>query len=283
MMIFTPRRTGSKSFDLSPESFNLDFGAQDPSACSPILSNPGSLMIGAMFSSNTFGDFMNTQPYGPTEAFFSLASDQPTDAFSDSSDIEQQMEEDECKLLFEDFVTFQGHDSTDEEDAGGEEEEGVEWNGVPSSSPTRPRTAASGTSAATDSSVADVHPLLNHFDNNSDAVGAFRRDQINRQLIYSDKASRDSLAFSGPYYHGTLRGIKTGSMSTVTTPITPARRPRRSNTVGTQGVGMQDFDLQGSPSQKRKASSSFADNLHKRHRSISDVGGLQISSNHDSW
>lgn len=262
-MIFTPQR--NNRLDLSPESFNVDFSAQDLTACSPILGNPGYVMMGAMFSSNTFGDFMNTQPFGPAEAFFPLTSDPPMDEYSDESEFALPGEDEgESQLQLEDFITFHHESSDEEEDDPG-------WNGDLDSSPTRPPTAASGTSITTDASAVDLHPLLNHFDNNSDAVGAFRRNQINQQLIYSDKASQESLAFSGPYHYGTLRGIKTGSMETVTTPITPARRQRRSHTVGVHG-----FELQGSPPQKRKASSQFTDCLHKKQRSISDMDLLQI-------
>jgi hypothetical protein len=275
MIIFTPRRMNQ--LDLSPESLHVDFSRPDLSAaCSPLVRNPGFIMMGAMVSSNTFGDFMNMQPFGPAEAFFPCTSDAFTGDDSDDSyfagvQVEEDDDEEESLLKLEDFVTF-NNDSSDDE----EEESGTEWNGDVASSPTRPKTATSNASAATETAAA--HPLLSHFDNNSNVVGAFRRNQINQQLIYSDKASQESLAFSGPYYHGTLRGIKTGSMETVTTPITPIRRQKRSNTVG-----MNAFtDIQPSSpvnvlSQKRKASSNHADsNLHKRHRSLSELEVLHL-------
>lgn len=265
MIIFTPRRTNQ--LDLSPESLHLDFSRQD---LSPLVRNPGFIMMGAMVSSNTFGDFINMQPFGPAEAFFPCTSDAFTGEESDDSYFAgAEEDEEESMLRLEDFVTF----NTESSD---EEESGIEWSGDLISSPTRPKTAASNASATTE--AASAHPLLTHFDNNSDVVGAFRRNQINQQLIYSDKASQESLAFSGPYYHGTLRGIKSGSMETVTAPITPIRRQKRSNTVGM--TGFPDFQ-QSSPlnilSQKRKASSNHADsNVHKRHRSISDMEVLRI-------
>lgn len=274
MIIFTPRRMNQ--LDLSPESLQVDFSTPVP--CSPLVRNSGCLvMMGALASPNPLADimgmdFMNMQPFGPAEAFFPHVSDALTGDESDDSYFADAVEdEDESKLQLEDFLVF-NHDSSDEE----EEDMGPDhWNGD-LSSPTRPKTAASSTSAATDS--ASVHPLLSHFDNNSDAVGAFRRNQINQQLISSAKATQESLAFSGPYYHGTLRGIKSGSMGTVTTAITPERRPKRSSMVGMNGFS--DFQ-QGSPlnimSQKRKASSNHGDgSMHKRHRSISDMDLLQI-------
>jgi hypothetical protein len=265
MMIFTPQRL--RRLDLSPESFNLDYFTNPDLQSSPILSNSASLMMSAMFSSNTFGDFMNTQAVGPAEAFFSLTSDAVT--ADESEGTGEGEDEDEKNLKLEDFITF--HHSETEEDGDDQGDDSWDLDAIAdlASTPVRPRTSAS------DASLMDVHPLLNHFDNNSDAVGAFRRNQINQQLILSDKASQESLAFSGPYYHGTLRGIKSGSMGAVTTPITPVRRQKRNSMNGsnpfTDIVSPVD-----SPSQKRKASSTLAQNFHKRHRSISDMEVLQI-------
>ena len=252
MMIFTPQRLSR--LDLSPESFNLELAPD----CSPILSNPGYVMLGAMLSSNTFGDFINTQPYGPAEAFFPVGSGLPLD-LTDDSDYAHEPDEEESKLNLNDFLKF-NQGSSDEE-----EEEEAEWN--PESSPTRPQTAASGVSGADEAANNGEHPLFTHFDNNSGVVGAFRRNQINQQLIYSEKASSESLAFSTPYHYGTLRGIKSGSMETVTTPITPARRHKRN---------ASHVDPQGSPQQKRKASGGLAENMHKKQRSISDMDLLQL-------
>lgn len=279
MMIFTPQRL--RRLDLSPESFNLDlFNNPSMLQASPILSNSGTLMFGAMFSSNTFGDFMNTQPIGPAEAFFSATSD----AFADDSDSEMDASEEddaEKNLKIEDFVTFEETSSGDEGEADGDGDGDGEgeargsnaWeddtnDGAMSTPGRRPSTAASAVSDAN----ADVHPLFAHFDSNSDAVGAFRRNQVNQQLILSDKATKESLLFSNAYSMGTIRGVRSDSLSNVAAPLTPARR--RKNTMDIYS------NLQSSPlesiSQKRKASSSTAEASHKRHRSISDVQSLQI-------
>ncbi|MDA4132406.1 MAG: hypothetical protein OK454_04680, partial [Thaumarchaeota archaeon] len=94
MMIFTPQRL--RRLDLSPESFNLQyFNGADAVQSSPIMSNSASLMMSAMFSSNTFGDFMNTQPVGPAEAFFSMTSDAVTGEESDDFDGTPEEDEDE--------------------------------------------------------------------------------------------------------------------------------------------------------------------------------------------
>ena len=150
------------------------------------------------------------------------------------------------------------------------------WDGdlnTPASTPGRPRTSASQMSGISDGNTADVHPLLSHFDNNSNAVGAFRRNQINQQLILSDRASHESLAFSGPYHYGTLRGIKTGSLETVTAPITPLRRHKKSATNGYADLNRSPLE---SMSQKRKASGALGDPFHKRHRSISEIEVLHL-------
>ena len=288
MMIFTPQKL--RRLDLSPESFNMDFlGAAGLLQSSPIFSNSGSLMMGAMsssnamFSSNTFGDFMNTQAMGPEEAFFPFHSDAITgDEVDDSDDsaafgagdgiIEVEDDEEE-NLKIEDFIVF--NDALSDDENGGASTWIEEGNGDVAMTPSRPRTAASSFSAHSDASM-EVHPLLNHFDSNANAVGAFRRNQVNQQLIFSERATQESLAFSGPYHYGTLKGIKTNSLATVSAPITPVRRQKRGGMgSGYAGVSHTNVSPSQSVSQKRKASSAL-DFDHKRHRSISDLDVLQI-------
>ncbi|KAK5658193.1 hypothetical protein OQA88_2166 [Cercophora sp. LCS_1] len=263
MMIFTPQRLSR--LDLSPESFNVDYSQlMQPDPIFSPITNPGLL---GMLSSSTFGDVLNTQPFGPTEAFFPVSDDTHFGDGSDDSEFGMVEDEGEAHLKLDDFLVLNS-DSEDEE-----ENVDLEWNGEPASSPSRPRTAASGTTAAsTDSMFGPLDPLLVHLTNNSNVVGAFRRNQITQQLINSDKASQDSLAFSNPYHHGTLRGIKSGSLESVTTPITPVRRHKKSS--GLRAVGA---DLQGSPQQKRKASTNLNDSLHKKQRSISDMDLLNLA------
>ncbi|KAK1752003.1 hypothetical protein QBC47DRAFT_405207 [Echria macrotheca] len=257
MMIFTPERVGR--FDLSPEQFDLGFPSALPAGMPFFL--PGiSVMMDNMLSNSSFGDHLfNTSPLRPTEAFFPT-SDTGYEECSDESEFPTTGGEDdgEADLRIEDFIQF---GESDEEDNVGF------WNPEMASSPSRPTTAASGADAVPDSPAME---LLKHFDNNSDLVGAFRRNQVNQQLILSDKASQESLAFANPYHHGTLRGIKAGSIETVTTPITPARRHKRANAFNVQGIENLNS------AQKRKAPSSFTDSLHKKQRSISDMDTLQI-------
>ena len=235
----------------------------------------GAMSSNAMLSSNTFGDFINTQAIGPEEAFFPFASDAMTGDDADNSDgsspfgLEDEDDPEEEGLKIEDFIVF-NQESSDEE----ETEEAANWNEDANadllSTPSRPRTANSAFSAASESM--DVHPLLNHL-SNSNAVGAFRRNQINQQLILSERATQESLAFSGPYHYGTLKGIKTNSMNTVSAPITPVRRQKRNSITALNGV--QNSSPSHSVAQKRKASGVLAGE-HKKHRSISDLDILQI-------
>lgn len=283
MMIFTPQRL--RRLDLSPESFNLQyFNGADTVQSSPIMSNSASLMMSAMFSSNTFGDFMNTQPVGPAEAFFSMTSDAVTGEESDDFDgTAEEEDEEERNLKLEDFITFHGHGSDEEADEDNAADAAVadlnsddEMDTV-ASTPGRRSSNPFSPAAADDAAVnMGLHPLLSHFGNNADAVSAFRRNQLNQQLIASDKATQDSLAFSGPYHHGTLRGIRDGSLQNVTTPITPMRRQKQRQRGGDV--------ITNSPSEKvsakRKASGAVGGGLgttsHKKQRSISDVKALHL-------
>ncbi|KAK1775752.1 hypothetical protein QBC45DRAFT_472995 [Copromyces sp. CBS 386.78] len=291
IMIF---KKDPQAADMAAEAIN-DVPAATIDYLTPLLTNPGYLMMGAMVSSNTFGDFMNTQPWGPAEAFFPMDTDFYAGDDSDDSELgmDQEVDEEEAKLDIDDFLRFDNTDSEDDEELDFGPESAA-------NSPTKK-----------DSDKQEMHPLLNHLTNNADAVGAFRRNQINQQLILSDRATQESLSFSGPYYHGTLRGIKTGSLETVTTPITPARRRKNASMVGPTHLFLPPsfpldpsyFKVTPSPwrkhlldtslnqviAQKRKApttgpNGSLIDDpttmpVHKRHRSnLSTVSELSVDS-----
>ncbi|CAG7555285.1 uncharacterized protein B0J16DRAFT_198608 [Fusarium flagelliforme] len=246
MMIFTPHRR--HQLDLSPEQFNFPWTTEGPE--SPIMSNSANLMLSAMFSSNTFGDFFNTgQVMGPQEAFYPFPSEPNTgDESSTAPSLpdDEDEEDDELNLDLNDFIAWEENDSS------GEEDNGENWD--PASTPARPSTATSD------------KEVLGHL--RPENVGAFRRNQINQQLILSNQATQDSLAFSGPYNYTAIRGLKSDRFDTAAIPLTPARRHKR-----------QMSDTTRSPleqmSSKRKATTE-AGNSHKRHRSISDVNYLQI-------
>ncbi|KAF4976874.1 hypothetical protein FZEAL_6516 [Fusarium zealandicum] len=245
MMIFTPHRR--RQLDLSPEQFNFPWPMEMEDQSSPIMSNSANLMLSAMFSSNTFGDFVNTQAMGPAEAFFPFPSEANTaDESSTAPSLPDDEDEAEMGLDLNDFIAWEDPNSS------GDEEEGNNWDAA--STPARPSTAGS------------EKEVLSHL--NSETVGAFRRNQINQQLILSNQATQDSLAFSGPYNYTALKGLKSDRFDTAAVPLTPIRRHKR-----------QMSDLTRSPletvSAKRKASGEVG-NGHKRHRSISDVNMLRI-------
>lgn len=243
MMIFTPHRR--RQLDLSPEQFNFPWAIEEQSPS--LLSNSANMMLSAMFSSNTFGDFVNAQAMGPAEAFFPFQSAANDDNSSTSPSMEDEDEDDEEKLNINDFITF-GEAADDE--SSGDEGNDDKWG----ASPKRPTTASG--------------EVLSHL--NSDTVGAFRRNQINQQLILSNQATQDSLAFSGPYNYTALRGLKSDRFDTAAVPLTPVRRHKK------QLSEMNRAPLE-SASTKRKAPSEAGGSKHKRHRSISsDVNFLRL-------
>lgn len=243
MMIFTPHRR--RHLDLSPEQFNFPWAIEDQTT--PLLSNSANMMLSAMFSSNTFGDFVNAQTMGPAEAFFPFPTETNEDDSSTSPSTDGE-DDDEEKLDINDFITF-GEAADDE--SSGDEGDNDKWG----ASPKRPATASGDMGA------------LSHL--NSNTVGAFRRNQINQQLILSSQATQDSLAFSGPYNYTALRGLKSDRFDTATVPLTPIRRHKKQINESARG------SLE-STSTKRKAPGEAGESNHKRHRSISDVNSLRI-------
>ncbi|KAI0905810.1 hypothetical protein F4823DRAFT_609580 [Ustulina deusta] len=248
LMIFTTHRSTKKGLDLSPESFN--FSLFDQTQASPILGNPGNIMMSGMISSNTFGDFMNTHAVGPAEAWYAQAPE--SNGFGDSSGSEcQAVDEEEKNLRIEDFLEIEddSDSSDDQQDIDKDDKEEMLC------TPGRPTTSSS-----------DVTSFLDHFEHNSNLVGAFRRDQAHHRLITRSKATHDSLAFSGPYFEGTLRGIKDGRIATANVPISPLRRRKKMPEFASSPL---------SSSSKRKASSEQRMG-HKRQRSIPDVAPLHL-------
>lgn len=96
-------------------------------------------------------------------------------------------------------------------------------------------------------------------------VGAFRKNQTTQQLIARGEATQDSLSFSNPLFHGTLRGIRDGALPSAATSLTPERKRKPQPTKG---------PLENSPQKRRLA--SRMENPQKKHRSISDVGRQRI-------
>jgi hypothetical protein len=255
MMIFTPHKR--RQFELSPEQFNFPFPTEDLQA-SPIFSNSANLMLSAMFSSNTFADFINNpQPVGPAEAFFPYTSDANNlDDSSTGPSVQGDDDDAEKNIDLDAFVTW--------DDSGSSGDENDDMTPGPASTPARPTTASSD------------HDMFSHL--KPETVGAFRRNQIDRQLILSNQATQDSLAFSGPYNHTAIRGLKTDRFDTATAPLTPLRRHRKQMSELTKSPLERVSERLSMSSTKRKASgdATAGNNGHKRHRSISDVNYLQI-------
>lgn len=250
LMIFTPQRL--RRLDLSPETFNFPFW--DPAGCeTPLIGSAGNLMMGAMFASNTFGDFMNTQAVGPVEAFFN--TEDQTAVEEESSDDAADADEEENRLNVDDFLDLGNASSDDEGDNNNE-----------AGDPFSP-TPARSTSKASQ----DFMSLLSHFENR-DIVGAFRRDQANNQLIRNGKATRESLAFSSPFFEGTLRGVKDGRLPDTNVPISPLRKQKKMSQMASSPLAPA--------SQKRKATTAAAEqaNGHKRQRSMPELDVLQINN-----
>jgi hypothetical protein len=246
MMIFTPHRR--RQLDLSPEQFNVSMAA--PPNSSPLFTHSANMMLSAMLSSNALGDFLGTT--GPEEAFFPVnpVDFEALNSVDYSSPPSGEEEDDgEKQLDISDFITWDDDGMSSADEAG-------PWE--PSSTPMRPTTASSNASREIG--------VLSHL--NSSTVGAFRQNQINQQLILSNQATQDSLAFSGPYNVTAIKGLKSDRFDGAAAPLTPVRRQKR-----------QIRDFARSPletvSAKRKASSEV-DNGHKRQRSISDVNNLRI-------
>ncbi|RCI10057.1 hypothetical protein L249_8714 [Ophiocordyceps polyrhachis-furcata BCC 54312] len=245
MMIFTPLRR--RTLDLSPEQFNLPY----PVEPRRLFHDKGKVLT-TMFSSNTFGDFVNAQNTSTADNSLPVQSDANTgcsDANTgcDSSVGEASASDGEENLDIDDFISW-GEDGTSGEDGN----RAGKWE--PSSTAAR-RTTSSGNM-----------DVLSHL--NPDTVGAFRRNQIDQQLILSNQATRDSLVFSGPYNYTALRGIKSDRFDTAGLPLTPIRRQRKH----VAEAGRSPLD---SLSAKRKASGDVGAG-HKRHRSISEVKMLRI-------
>jgi len=250
MMIFTQCRRDQ--LDLSPEQFNVDFwtSATDRS----ILSNSAGLMMGAMVSSSTFGDFINAQPIRPEDCWFPVIHDDMVEISSDSIPSDFEADAAERELNVEDFLTLEDGDSSDEDEGG--------------ASTKLEDDAADGDSDNTaGQSPGQRRPsddLLMHL--TPERVSSFRRNQLHQQLLSSSQATVDSLDFSSPFHHTALRGLKMDRFETATTSLTPIRRFKK-----------QMVDVSKTPpgTQKRKASGEEIA-AHKRQRSISDVNSLHI-------
>lgn len=232
--------------------FIADGVAQTPGAehMSPLMSDPANLMMSAMFT--PLDNALGGQALGPPEAFypFTSVSTDGTVIHDNLSSYDEDDMDDEDLWNVEDFVDF-GDNSSDEE-GGAEDDSGNTTADPLSSTPVRPTTKDS-----------EAHALLNHL--KGGIVGAFRRNQHHHQLLSRNAATRESLAFSGPYGQGTLRGIKKGSLAAANTPITPMRRQKLSK-AGPLGSS-PGSPLAAAANQRKRKFSGEAPG-HKRSRSL---------------
>lgn len=246
MMIFTPDRR--RHLDLSPEQFRGNPYAVDwsmPDNMSPLVGNGAGLMLDS-FTSDLFMNPANINMDEFQDMFLPTADQSAASIDGESSNPRDSDADPEIGLKVSDFLDFDDDESSNDEGTRDKD---------PSSTPLRPTTA---------SSDADV---LSHL--NPATVGAFRRNQVNSQLLIRNQATQDSLDFSGPYNSTAIRGIRSDRFDTAGVPLTPARRHKR-----------QPSDYTRSPldamSMKRKASADVSHAGHKKQKSISDVGSLQL-------
>jgi len=182
---------------------------------SPMISNSANLMMSAMY---TPMDNLGGHALGPPEAFYpfvSIAANGTITQDCPSSSFDEEEIDDDDLWNIGDLIDFGDDTSSDEENEDDEDSCDSATVGIPSSTPARPSTANSEDQAQS---------LLNHL--NSGIVGAFRRNQTRHQLLSRNTASRESLAFSGRYGTGAIRGIKGGRLAAANTPITPLRKTK---------------------------------------------------------
>lgn len=183
---------------------------------------------------------------------FAANQDYPDSVEEQSYDDMEEEDDGEKNLNIEDFIDMNNLNdlcAPDDEISGEGDINGAE---TPSR---RPSTISNG---LTGSGLHD-HPLLKHLQA-IDCVGAFRLNQDNQKLIANGVATKESLGFSNPLFHGTLRGIKQGNLQGAATPLTPERRHKKV-------VAKSPLEIN---KMKRKASEAD-NNTHKRQRSTSDV------------
>ncbi|CAG8955445.1 hypothetical protein HYFRA_00010311 [Hymenoscyphus fraxineus] len=187
---------------------------------SPMISNSGNIMLGAM--STSIDQYAGLGPaLGPPEAFHPFTSvDANGTITQDSMESwdEDEFDEDEHVWRLDDFFKFSEGESSDDEGGDGDNQDPSPSSDAaePSSlTPKRPATATSEDQA---------HPLLDHFEVRN--VGSFRKNQNLHTQLTRHAVSSDALAFSGPYGVGTLKGIKGGRLAAANSPITPMPRDR---------------------------------------------------------
>jgi hypothetical protein len=257
MVMFRARINRRYSFNDIPAQSDQNFieaptpGSQEQ--LSPMLSNSANLMMSAMYT--PLDNILEGAALGPPEAFYPFVSISANGAITQDEHLSSSFDEDDVDdddmWNITDLIDF-GDETSDDGGAIGDEEDGSSSAADPSSTPIRPTTA---------SSEDQVHPLLEHLDRG--LVGAFRRNQTRHQLLVRNAASARSLAFSGAYYEGTLRGIKGGRLAAANTSMTPVRKTKSVKV----DLTLTPTPAEGSNGEKKR---KFSDEHrgHKRSRSL---------------
>lgn len=260
-MVITPQPTkrpdptpGMPSGQLQPDFLSLQtlsfipanqLGAMslalDPFQASDWLGPPG------------LGSF-NFLDCGPpmTPALFPNMGSQSSSTRTDEDEDEE--DEGERDLDVDHFLDFS--EDSEDEPANDDAEEGE-------------TTGDGQNDAAKDGSGADgdkpaAFNILSHLGGMN--VGAFRRQQMDSQLIARGEATPESLSFSNPLFNGTLRGIRDGALPAAATSLTPERRRKPQSAKSPLEIA----------SLKRRSTGMADSGAHKKHKSISDVGSMQI-------
>jgi hypothetical protein len=211
---------------------------------SPMISNSANLMMSAMYTpmDQSVGD----QALGPPEAFFPFVDistnghvSQDTPSFDGEDD---EIDGEDGDVWVGDFLNFEP--DSDDEAEGEPDESGSTTNDEMFSTP-RPTTATSED---------QVHPMLV----NPNLVGAFRSNQYRHKIMSRDNITNNSLLFSGPLAHTTIRGIKDGRLAAATVPISPLRKQKNRGHEASSPLAAQN---------KRKFSGDQQKG-HKRSKSI---------------
>lgn len=204
------------------------------------------------------GDFLgqanlNVNPAMTPSLFPNMGSEGSSTRTDD--DDEDGEDEGERELDADLFLAFDSDDSEDEQ-GDGENAQGGE------ASDGKQAKAGKGSGQGGDSS-STVFGTLAHLGGMN--VGAFRRNQTDQQLIARGEATPDSLAFSNPLFHGTLRGIRDGALPAAATSLTPERRRKPQPTKSPLEMA----------SMKRKASGVLG-GAHKKYKSTSGGSKMQM-------
>jgi len=182
----------------------LEYDSQDIEEISPMLSNSANLMMSAMTPAHPLFD--GGDVLGPPEAFFpftSISANGEISQDSPSSFDDDDMDE-VAMWNMDEFLNLPGVEAGEDEDDSSPTDD-------PTSTP-RPTTLTSE----------DQPQFLD-----STLVGSWRSDKERHNQMIRNNATEDSLRFSSPHLHTTIKGIKEGRLANAVIPMTPMRKQKR--------------------------------------------------------